>query len=177
MADFATAVEVVLRHEGGWVNDPADPGGATNYGISLRWLRSVIPDADEATIRHMTREYAMDLYRRHWWEPNNYGAIVDQNTAAKVFDMAVNMGAKQAHKLVQRACNACGYSLIVDGSLGPKSFMAINTAPSIPLLGKIVSEQSDFYRDLATRKPEMAKFLPGWLHRAAWPLGSNREAA
>ena len=176
-ADFDTAVDVVLRHEGGWVNDPADPGGATNYGISLRWLKTITPDADESTIRNMHVEYARDLYRRYWWEPNNYSAIVDQNTATKIFDMAVNMGAAQAHRLTQRALLACGHHVAVDGFLGPQSMSAINQCATTQLLGKLVAVQSDFYRLIAAQHPSQEKFLPGWLHRAAWPLGAQGAAA
>lgn len=176
MSDFQTAVKVVLANEGGWVNDSADPGGATNYGISLRWLRTVQPGADEQTIRHLTVEQAAGLYRRYWWEANGYGLIVDQRCATKIFDTAVNVGATEAHRLVQKALCDCGVDVEVDGIFGPQTLEAVNAVDSLRFLGKLVSEQADFYTRLALSKPELGKFLPNWLHRASWPLGHDQAA-
>src|SRR4051812_29003946 len=98
MSSFDQAIPTILKHEGGYVNDTKDPGGETNWGISKRSY----PQLD---IKNLSREQAIYFYRRDWWNKYNYGAIHDQQVATKVFDIAVNMGASQAHKLLQRACN------------------------------------------------------------------------
>lgn len=176
-SDFETAVRVVLRHEGGLANHAADPGGITKYGISLRWFKSILADANEDDITNMTHAQAKALYRRYWWNEYGFERFSDQDTATKVFDMAVNMGAHQAVRLLQRALCNCGHQVDVDGILGPKTIEAANSVQRLQLLSKLVGEQSDFYRALAQRKPEMQCFLAGWLARAVWPLGRLGQEA
>lgn len=82
---FDKAIKVVLAHEGGYVNDPNDLGGETNFGISKRSYPTV-------DIKNLTREQAVEIYRGDWWERYRYGDIEDLDVATKVFDLAVNMG-------------------------------------------------------------------------------------
>src|SRR5574343_1427713 len=96
---FLKAVARVLEHEGGYVNDPADAGGETKYGISKR-------SYPHLNIMALTREQAKKIYYRDWWRRYGYDMIADAGLAAKTFDLSVNMGAKQAHKLLQRSVNA-----------------------------------------------------------------------
>jgi lysozyme family protein len=174
MSDFSKAIKVVLDHEGGYVNDKDDPGGETNYGLSCRFLVTLDPWwAHDWRIAHMTKPEATAIYLDHWWNPGHYGEITDTTLATKVFDMAVNMGAKQAVKLVQRALTDAGTQTTDDGMLGPVTIAALNAVNLETILNKIIARQIDFYRDLATHKPVLAKFLPGWSKRAAWPLGSQ----
>jgi lysozyme family protein len=168
MSDFSTAVKVILQHEGGLVDDPADPGGTTNYGISLTWYKTVNPSATAADIIALTVDQASDLYKQYWWNKFEYGQISDQTVATKVFDMSVNMGGSQAHKLVQEALNSCWGPVGVDGILGPASFAAINSNPP-GFIDAIIAQQVGFYTRLAEQRPALAKFLPGWLKRANWP--------
>lgn len=174
---FDEAVKIVLLHEGGFSNDKDDPGGATDYGISLRFLKDYGIDINEdgfinlQDIKDLDEAKARDIYRKYWWDKYHYSTINSFVIAAKVFDMAVNMGGLQAHKLVQRALNCCGYRLQDDGILGGKSFAAIN---EICLHGReeefrweIIDEQKWFYEHLVEEKPKLKKFLKGWLRRAS----------
>lgn len=89
MADpFTLAVTFVLSHEGGYVNDPVDPGGETNYGISKRQY----PNVD---IKGLTRQDAVGIYKRDYWDALNCGDM-SFDIACAVFDTAVNMGAGRA---------------------------------------------------------------------------------
>lgn len=176
MSAFLAALETVLRHEGGFVDAPTDPGGATNFGISLRWLRGLGDsngdgwlegdldhdgDVDADDIRKLTRDEAVALYRTQWWERYGYAQIADKAIATKVFDLAVNMGAGQAHKLLQRALRATGKIVQEDGVLGPETRAAVDAYAYRGLLPALRSEAAGFYRGL--NKPE---FLYGWLNRA-----------
>lgn len=177
MSNFNTAVLTVLKHEGGYVNDPQDTGGATNHGISLRFLKAVGDldnngfldgdfdldgHVDVHDISKMTQDDAINIYRHHWWDKYQYDRIINQSIATKVFDLAVNMGAKQAHICLQRAVrSACGVELLEDGVLGIKSIAAINNAPQSELLAAFRSEAASFYRSL--NRP---RYLNGWLKRA-----------
>lgn len=170
MSWFPTAIEVVLAHEGGFVNDPDDPGGATNWGVSLRWLAKQDPeigdfdqdgDVDADDIRVMTREQAIMIYREYWWKKQGYDRIYHRGVAIKVFDLAVNMGPRQCHKLLQRSLQACGGHVVEDGILGPRTFAALEAANPFELLGALKANAGCFYRSL--NRP---KYLAGWLRRA-----------
>lgn len=169
MANFDLAIPTILRHEGGYVNNPADPGGATNFGVSLRWLKSQglagdidhDGDVDINDIKAMTVDDAKALYHKFWWNPYNYDAILPQAVATKIFDMAVNMGAPRAHKMVQQALN-----LTQDGVIGPKTLGLINTTNSLTLIQSLQNIQAQFYRDIVASNPARQQFLKGWLNRA-----------
>lgn len=176
---FDFAVNAVLKHEGGFSNNPNDPGGATNYGISLRFLKEMNinidhdPDIDINDVKNIHASSAIEIYKKYWWDKYHYEAINSLAVAAKIFDMAVNMGSKQAHKFTQRACQYCGHSeLEVDGILGAKTLAALN---EISLHGReddfkyeLIHEQKWFYGHLAANDSRLNVFLKGWLNRAAW---------
>jgi len=180
---FDQAVAFVLAHEGGFVDHAADPGGATNFGVSLRfaladlakdadgdgWLDGDLDhdgDIDADDIRRMSAADAAEIYRRHWWDRYGYGRIADLAVAAKVFDLAVNMGSKQAHKCLQRAIAACWCPLQVDGVLGVQTIQFANQAQPDALLSALKDAAAGFYRDLIAAKPQLAVFERGWLNRA-----------
>jgi len=153
MSTFEDAIDTILEHEGGYVNNPSDPGGETKYGICKR----VYPSLD---IKNLTKEKAIAIYRRDYWRPY-YSLINHQDTATKIFDMAVNMGHSQANKIVQRAVN-----VTADGIIGKQTIAAINKDNQA--INKICAEQAKFYRQLSIDKPKLAVFLNGWLKRANW---------
>jgi len=174
MADPKKALEVVLLHEGGFIDSPYDPGGATNYGISLRFIKENLidldidmdGDIDGDDIRQMDKDTAIDIYLEYFWYRNNYGDIGSDYIAAKIFDMSVNMGPKQSHILAQRACRASGFKLKDDGILGPVTMAILNKVDEVKFLAAARSESAGFYRCLARTKPLLASFLKGWLNRA-----------
>ena len=144
MAKFSLAIGPLLKHEGGFVDHPSDPGGATNWGISLRFLRALEDpyfdvdqdgDIDADDIKALTRAGAINIYREQWWERYNYGAIEDQAIANKVLDLSVNMGPHRAHMLLQQAVrSATGTVLRLDGALGPNTLTSVNGARTRTLL-------------------------------------------
>jgi lysozyme family protein len=179
---FDHALRTVLRHEGGFVNDPNDPGGATNFGVSLRWLRDVglldldgdgLPDGDLDLdgdididdIRAMSRDDAAKLYRIHWWDRYGYGDF-HLTIGTKVFDLAVNMGARQAHRVLQRACRACGHAIEDDGIIGPATRAAVAAIRPECLILSLRSEAAGFYRTLIAARPRFETYRRGWLNRA-----------
>ena len=158
---FLRAVEVVLKHEGGYVNNPADPGGETKYGISKRSY----PNLD---IENLTREQAIEIYYRDWWQKYRYGEIEDLTVATKVFDLSVNMGPSTAHRLLQRAINFTGAgNVVVDGMIGPITLSVLNYEGNPEKIVQTLRFMAaEHYHELAKKRPASRGFLFGWLNRA-----------
>ena len=171
MSDFNDAIPTVLRHEGGFVDSPNDPGGATNFGVSLRWLKAkgLLEELEEQdktqdevlVVRSLTKEQAAGFYKAYWWDFYKYQNLTAQPVATKVFDTAVNIGASRAHKFLQGIVG-----VVPDGVLGPKSFAEANAMSPSVLVVKFQTAQAQFYRDLVVRNPKLEEFISGWLNRA-----------
>ena len=155
LTEFNDIIEVVLHHEGGYVNDPKDPGGETNFGIAKRSH----PDVD---IKNLTKEGAKEIYKEHYWDGNKVDELPD-NLKHIYFDMCVNQGKSRAVKILQRAANAKGADLKVDGGLGPMTLRAI--LKSKVELQRVRAYRIKYYADLVTRKPDLEKFYFGWFKR------------
>lgn len=170
MSLFELAIPIVLRHEGGLVDNPNDPGGITNHGVSLRWLKSKglagdlnhDGDVDAADIKIMTADEAAGFYKTYWWDKYNYGAIVAQAVATKIFDTAVNMGPSRPAIFAQRIVGIEPTT----GNIGPRTLAAINAMPSLQFITAFQNAQAQFYRDLVAANPARSVFLNGWLNRA-----------
>jgi len=180
MADFNRAVKTVMIHEGKMSNATFDPGGITNYGISLRFLRQTgdldhdgWPDGDinmdgeinSEDIKSLTVEQATRLYRLYFWDKNQYEKVHNQVLATKLFDLAVNVGCYAANKIAQRAVrSATGIELSEDGIMGLRTLSAINMGKPDRLLPAIKSEAAGYYRAIHYKGSH--DFLTGWLNRA-----------
>ena len=150
---FDDIIKVVLKHEGGYVNDPVDPGGETNFGIAKRSH----PDVD---IKNLTEEGAKEIYYQDYWMKNRVPQLPDELKHI-YFDMCINQGRGRAVKILQQAANAKGANLKVDGGLGPKTIGALNGVE----LDRVRAYRIKYYDDLVTRKPDLEKFYFGWFRR------------
>lgn len=184
MLFFSTNVlPIIHKHEGGFSDRASDPGGITNFGISLRFLKKAglldldgdgfmdgdidfDGDIDADDIRAMTLEAAGKIYFHHWWEKYRYGDL-PWPVSGKAVDLSINMGSFQAHKCLQRAVRAAdGPNLVVDGLIGSRSLQAIESLDPVVLHGALCSEAAGFYRLLTNSRPDLAEYLNGWLNRA-----------
>ena len=104
LTDFNDIIEVVLHHEGGYVNDPKDPGGETNFGIAKRSH----PDVD---IKNLTKDGAKEIYKEVYWDKNKVESL-PEDLRHIYFDMCVNQGRGRAVKILQKAANAKGADLV-----------------------------------------------------------------
>lgn len=175
MQRFEYCAKIILEHEGGLSTDKRDPGGITQWGISLRYLRAIGLDIDgngkidKYDIMGLTKTGATKIYRTRWWEPFNYARFSSLTIAAKVFDLAVNMGPYASHKLLQIAINRLSDKpLQVDGRLGPKTFIAANALEPNKLLQEIRECAKHKYIEILANHPNMEWCREGWLNRAAW---------
>ena len=154
MADFKQAVQKTLIHEGGYVNNPADPGGATKYGIT----QADMPDVDIKTI---TPEQATAYYTEHYWKPL-YSQITDQLLGEKLFDMGVLFGVKTAVKMLQISMtNEVG--LVSDGQFGPNTLAAVNQSASLLPGYRVTLIQH--VMNIINVRPELSVFVNGWVNR------------
>lgn len=176
---FDYAVKYIMQHEGGYSNNPNDPGGATNFGISLRFLNEFGIDINHdgliniKDIQDIHFTDAVDIYKTYYWDKYNLNGFNSLPIAAKLFDMGVNMGMPKAIKILQFACQFCGYkNLQVDGVLGILTFSTVNELTYLnkesELMNEIIKEQKEFYINLTIAHPELKVFLKGWLNRAEW---------
>jgi lysozyme family protein len=161
--NFKLAVENVLLHEGGYVNNPADPGGESNFGIS----KHSYPTLD---IKNLTREDAINIYYANYWLANRLGEVHDQNIATKFLNLFVNIGKKSAEKVICRALRSCGFeydekSANITELIKITNIITANSSGSA-LLASLKSEIAGYYRVLATKNPSLKVFLNGWLNRA-----------
>ncbi len=178
---FEQALAITLQHEGGLSDDPDDPGGITKWGISLAFLKALGDenhdghldgdldgdgDVDPDDVRGMQPGQARELYLREFWERGGYERIPHALVAAKVFDLAVNLGPHQAHLILQRALRACLLPVVEDGILGPITILAICRVDPDELLVAMRSEAAGVYRLIAALRKASGKFLNGWLNRS-----------
>ncbi len=166
MADFEKAVARVFVHEGGFVNDSNDSGGATNMGITRGTLsdwRGVVVTVDD--VRDLTRAEAASIYRAGYWDAMRLDQITDQKLANAVMDFGVNAGVRRAVKILQMAVNAeMGVVLTEDGLIGPQTLKHTNAVPPLDLSRRYFEWRVRFYLGLAQRKSQRG-FLYAWLKR------------
>ncbi|MDR0480131.1 MAG: hypothetical protein LBH31_10105 [Burkholderiaceae bacterium] len=162
--DFDTAFDRLIGYEGGYVNNPVDPGGETNYGITLNVARAC---GYSGSMCGLTLSQAKAIYHDLYWDR----AQCDQYPGAvafQVFDAAVNHGVAQAIRFLQ-----CALGVAADGSVGPATLAALHSASVPEVLTRFNSERLNFYISLSTW-PALGK---GWVGRVAANLKYASEDA
>ena len=162
---------MLLEFEGGWVDDPVDPGGATNKGITFQTFKAYGPrllgiPATLENLKKLTDTQAGTIYELKFWDKIDCNHIANQDLANILADFYVNAGSN-AIKILQRILNnnfSAGIS--VDGGMGPATCAAMQAAESKDL-PTYKTNRIRYYRDLVARRPELQKFLKGWLNRVA----------
>ncbi len=134
MANFGEAIKKVLQWEGGFVNDPYDPGGATNWGLSKKFLDR-IGNYSIGEIESMTEESAVKIYRQEIWLKRGYDKIKSDELATKVFNIGVNISDSSAIKILQQSYNQVfkDNKIKVDGILGPETLGAVNCLSAVKI--------------------------------------------
>lgn len=163
MADFEKAIPIILKHEGGYVNHPNDPGGATNRGIILklfkRYAVSLGVEPTLEALKDLTEDQAKKIYKMEFWDTMRGDAFRSQQLADIVFDGFVNMGPR-ALKMLQMEIGAWA-----DGVVGPETLQAVNRGNEKIIFEGYKQRRINYYNNLADRKPSMQVFLKGWLNR------------
>jgi lysozyme family protein len=147
---FDQAFDKLISHEGGYSNNPADPGGETQFGISKRSY----PDVD---IKALTLESAKAIYKRDFWDRAQCDGLPPA-VAFQVFDAAVNSGIGQSIRFLQRAVG-----VVDDGSVGPMTMAAVQRRDGAEVVAHFNAERLDFMTRLSTWET----FGKGWARRIA----------
>ena len=181
---FDEIIEEVLEAEGGFVNDPDDKGGATNFGVAQQSYSNLLGSpASVDDVRNMTREEAKECYKKDFWIPAKVDRLPD-NLKHLYFDMVVNMGRRNAGKILQQAVNTKKNSAVldVDGIIGSGSLSQI---PDLTL-NDVLVERAMFFANNCfdgsrfAKRTRQNKFLRGWIfhrvfHFLTYPLEEKIE--
>lgn len=180
MQSVTQIAEDIVAREGGYVNDPDDPGGATNFGVTIHTMRRLRLDLDRdgaitpADVRRLTRTQAVDIFLEHYFK-RPLIAELPQTLQASVFDMYVNAGSN-AVKILQKLLVDMGYAVSVDGALGPQTLAAARAAyrkAAEHLVDAYGIARRNYYFRLADRRVASRKYARtraggkgGWIKRA-----------
>lgn len=172
--------EAIIDREGGYVNDPDDPGGATKYGVTVHTMRRLGLDldgdgqVDAADVQRLSREQAVSIFLEHYYERPRIGEL-PRVLRASVFDMYVNAGA-HAVRILQRLLGQMGHTVSVDGVLGPQTTAAAHRAAAAApdhIADAYGIARRNYYFALADRRPKSRKYARtrdgrkgGWIKRA-----------
>ena len=160
---FDKAMDLVFKYEGGYVNDPDDPGGETKYGISKRQY----PDLD---IKNLTKEQAKEIYMADYWNKIK-GNELPPKVAVFLLQCAVNMGTKRAVKILQSSAKSfLEDKPYVDGIIGPQTISCVHMVDENMLVPEIAARQALRYVTLCKKNSTLYKYMLGWLRRVTFSL-------
>lgn len=180
MGSVRQIAQEIVDREGGYVNDPDDPGGATNFGVTIHTMRRLGLDLDRdgritsEDVRRLTRGQAIEIFLEHYFT-RPLIAELPEGLHATVFDMYVNAGAN-AVKILQQLLVDMGYTVAVDGALGPQSLAAARAAYRISpddMVNSYGIARRNYYFRIADRRVASRKYARtraggkgGWIKRA-----------
>lgn len=147
IGNFDKALELVLKHEGGYVDHPKDPGGATNYGVTKKVYEAYLGrECTKQEVKDMPLEAVGDIYKRKYWDKVR-GDDLPSGLDWAVFDFAVNAGVSRASRILQGFLKTS-----VDGIIGSGTLKAIDAYPTTVkgIIETYTSQRSNFYKTLKT---------------------------
>lgn len=176
MSDVDHLIDALIAREGGYVNDPRDAGGETNFGITAAVARA---HGYDGPMRAMPRQTAVDIYRALYWTAPRFDEVAQRSerVGAELFDTGVNMGPAIAATFLQRVLTALNRNgkdypdLVPDGRLGNQTLAALDAFLKVRgsgpgetvLLLALNALQGERYIRLAEKTPADESFLYGWL--------------
>jgi lysozyme family protein len=166
MASFDIFLPMLLRFEGGYVDDPTDPGGETNKGITMSTFQQCSHellgiDPTSGNLRTMTDAQAGLIYKALYWNKIQGDSFASQDLANIVCDFLVNAGT-HATKLLQQVLNNMGAKVVEDGTIGPASLQALAGFDQVQVYRQYKQGRISYYQALGQKYPQ---FVQGWLNR------------
>jgi len=164
--NFSTCLDMLLKHEGGFVDHPRDPGGMTNLGVTLAVYEDYLGrDVSEDEMRSLTPEDVAPVYKQNYWDRVK-GDELPSGVDWSVFDWAVNSGPSRASKALQRIVGS-----YPDGAIGPNTLTKIFEADVHVILNNMHKNRQEFYENLKT----FDTFGKGWTRRNDETLAQSLE--
>lgn len=160
--NFARCLSLVLKHEGGWADNPKDPGGATMKGVTIGTFRAYVkPNATKDDLRKITNEQIATVYRRHYWD-KVAGAELPDGIDYAVFDFAVNSGPDRAAKYLQKVAG-----VTQDGKIGPATIKATRDKLPAGVINRLCDDRLAFMKRIKGKdgNPLWNTFGNGWSSR------------
>ncbi|MFT5120385.1 MAG: LysM repeat protein, partial [Psychrobacter glaciei] len=160
---FHKISKIILRHEGGYVDDPTDKGGKTNMGIAWKtWLTYAKSDLGleptTSNLKNITSEQAEIIYRKRYWEPKGFCKVVNDKVGLMIYDWTITSGGagKEVQKLLTNEFKKdVG---IIDGAIGSKTIQAVNNVENQKLLlERIAAIRREYYHMLVKNRPKNSK--------------------
>lgn len=160
----------IISKEGGFINHPADRGGATKYGITIRTLgRYLGRKASIEDVKGISVDLAKEIYLAEYYYAPRINTLIEE-VQPKVFDMSVNHGARNAVRIMQQVINKSGFgALTVDGFIGNMTRQALEAAYNAMdcyFINALVDERNNFYDAIISNDPSQAVFKNGWKNRS-----------
>ena len=163
---FNTAFDLLMIDEGGFVNDPVDPGGATNYGITITTLSNFFGrKATVEEVEAITKNLAKEIYFKNYWRPLSCEEITNEAIAICLFNTGVLHGVGTSGKAAQQSLVNLGISVRVDGIIGNATVSQLNkvdTKQFLKAFHKIIMERIAV---LIFKDPNLKRFEKGWTRR------------
>ena len=156
MSNYSTCLEIILEHEGGFVNHPKDPGGVTNHGVTKRvydeWIGK---NSTVEEMRNLTHEDVAPIYKKNYWDRAKCDQL-PSGVDLSVFDWGVNSGVSRSAKALQRIVG-----VKQDGGIGPMTLQAVSEVEAEEIIEQMHYMRDNFYRSLDT----FETFGKGWTRR------------
>ena len=164
MTEFERALQFVLKREGGYVDNPADTGGATNFGVIQRtydqWRESRLEPP--RPVKLIEQGEVAAIYEEDYWLRGECNLLLWPLNLAH-FDSYVQHRPKQSREMLQKAINhRAGTKLTVDAMIGPKTVAASKRQDPVELARSLILERSWFYMGIVIRNRTQLEFLKGW---------------
>jgi len=150
------AFKFTIGHEGGYVNNPNDPGGETKYGICKR-------DYPKEDIKNLTIDRAKEIYYKNYWLPSYANDLVVLNyplTAIVLFDTGINCGCKTAKILLQKAIG-----VEADGMIGKQTINGLKLYKDLDMCNRLLDRRKEYYDLIITKNIKLGVFKKGWYNR------------
>ena len=168
MSNFDKCLQIILHHEGGYVNHPEDPGGMTNLGVTKRVYEDWVGYAvSEHTMQNLTEEDVAPIYKKNYWDRIK-GDILPEGLNLCVFDFGVNAGTGRAAKYLQTMIGT-----VVDGGIGPMTIRALDEHVSLIGLQETIEQYQENRQKYYEKLKHFKTFGRGWTRR----VNETTEAA
>jgi lysozyme family protein len=174
MTYFYEIIPWVLKHEGGYVDNPDDPGGATNFGICERFLKNLKNEPlAKVHPKNLSKQDAITLYKKYFWDAYRFEGLSSKRSLSfHVFDIGINIGPHNAIKDMQKAYNTIhpDKRLEPDGFIGRRTEAYLQDVEEQPIVDAFKAIITAYDKLIIKYKPYEGEFLRGWLQRLNDPI-------